>query len=159
MQGDPYVLEEEADSSRKDAIDLYGTHTYTLWRVHGWRMSFYSLARARGTHVRERAITRRFTQTDLGATLATKGRMPPQWLMFFYRFEPAIPLWRCPPLALLCCFRPVVHALGGSLGAFTPCVKRPFASTLKLSFVSAAAGFPGQGLLLCGALAHRSIYL
>jgi hypothetical protein len=159
MQRDQYLLGEGADSSREGATYLYGTHTHTHWRMYGWRMTFYSLACARRTHVRKYATTRRFIRADLGATLATRGRMLPPWLVFFYRYEPALPLWRCPPLALLCFFRPVVHALGGSHDAFTPFAERPFASTLKLSFVSAAAGFPGQGLLLCGALAYRSIYL
>jgi hypothetical protein len=73
MQRDPYVLEEEADSSRKDAIDPYGTNTHTLWRVHGWRMSLYSLARARGMHGRHYMFTRISSNVDLGACLAPRG--------------------------------------------------------------------------------------
>jgi hypothetical protein len=42
-----------------------------------------------------------------------------------------------------------VYALGGSLGTVILRVERPFASSLKIPIVSAAAGFSGQNLLLC----------
>ena len=83
MQRDQYLLGEGADSSREGATDLYGTHTHTHWRMYGWRMTFHSLACARRTHVRQYATTRRFIRAVLGATLATRGRMLPSWLVFF----------------------------------------------------------------------------
>jgi hypothetical protein len=54
----------------------------------------------------------------------------------------------CPPSALFCCVCPVVHVVGGSHGAVTPRVERSFASRLRLSSASAAAGLARLGLLL-----------
>ena len=72
MQRAPYLLGERADSIRKGVIDPYGSHTYTFWRVHGWRMSLYSLARALRTHGRHYMFTRRSSSVDPDACLAAK---------------------------------------------------------------------------------------
>ena len=53
----------------------------------------------------------------------------------------------CPPSALFCCVCPVVHVVGGSHGAVLR-VERSFASRLRLSSASAAAGLARLGLLL-----------
>ena len=64
--------------------------------------------------------------------------------------------WCCPPSAHFCYFRPVVYALGGSHVAATLCVERLFVGLRRSSIASAAVGLAELGLLLCGALAHRS---
>jgi hypothetical protein len=158
MQRAPYLLGERADSIRKGVIDPYGSHTYTLWRVHGWRMSLYSLARALRTHGRHYMFTRRSSSVDLGACLAPKGSMNATVAAAFVPILASNSAWRCPPSALYCCLCPVMHALGGSHGAAILCAKRLPISWRKSSIASAASGCVELGLLLCGALAHRSTF-
>jgi hypothetical protein len=121
MQRDQCVLEERPDSSRKGAIDLYGTHTNTFWRMYGWRMPLYSLACARRTHVRPCATTCWFIRAVLGATLATRGRMLPSWLVFF-RCAPfpchkagSRRAWRCLVRGLVRAGRRALASLAGVL--------------------------------------------
>jgi hypothetical protein len=159
MQRAPYLLGERADSSRKGAIDPYGSHTYTFWRVHDWRMSLYSLARALRTHG---DIARLHVGPFL--LIRTHGWRPgraftPSWLLLLYRLLPAFLRGAARHLRFVAAFPPVVRALGGSHGAAILCAMRLLISWRKFSIASAASGFVELGLLLCGALAHRSTYL
>ena len=148
MQRDPYVLEEEADSGRKDVIDPYGTNTHTLWRLHGWRMSLYSLARARGMHGRHYMFTRISSNVDLGACLAPRGSVKATVAAVFVPILASNSALRCPPSAHSCCCCPVSRALGGSHGAAIMCAERTFLRLRPFSVASAAAGFTKLGLLL-----------
>ena len=153
------MLGERADSIRKGVTDPYGSHIYTLWRVHGWRMSLYSLARALRTHGDTACL-----HVGPFLLIRTHGWRPgraftPSWLLLFVPFFASKSAWRCPPSVLFCCLCPVMHVLKGSHGAVILCARRLPTSWRRSSTTSAASGFVGLGLLLCGALAHRSTLL
>jgi hypothetical protein len=158
MQRAPYVLGERADSSRKGDIDPCGSHTYTSWRMYGWRMSFYSLSRALGTHGRRRMLTHRYVHVDPDSRLANQGSVHATMATFIVPLLASKLAWLCPPSAPFRCLFSVVRSLGGSYGAATSCAERTFVILREFSIASAVDGFAELVLLPCGALSHRSTF-